>query len=102
MDPARARRGRSRSTSTGVAGSGLCLRVKHDSPEHLRLNGQIGKKGMEGPERSIDPLVAAVPGRSLPVIQSLQFFLRQVLRCHRAPPLRGIALGLRAPCHPRR
>lgn len=51
VDSARARRGRSRSTSTGVAGSGLCLRVKHESPEHLRLDRQIGKKGMEGPER---------------------------------------------------
>lgn len=50
-DPARARRCRSRSTSTGVAGSGLCLRVKHESPEHLRLDGQVGKKGTEGPER---------------------------------------------------
>lgn len=51
VNPARARRGRSRSTSTGVAGSGLCLRVKHESPEHLRLDRQVGKKGTEGPER---------------------------------------------------
>lgn len=50
VDPAQARRGRSRSTSTGVAGSGLCLRVKHESPERLRLDGKIGKKGTEGPE----------------------------------------------------
>lgn len=35
----------------GSGGSGLCLRVKHECPQHLRLDGQVGKKGTEGPER---------------------------------------------------